>query len=118
MIIWLGLGIKSDLNSPSAVRKRHFHEDIHNKLMQAYDAVPTWWYIATLLINGMAAGTLDKSRKTVHGSTLKSRPLRHYTSSSCAGNDHGSTNSSLAYAIGCGGCSGILGPNRLYNSDQ
>ncbi|KAJ9099235.1 hypothetical protein QFC21_004115 [Naganishia friedmannii] len=50
-----------------AVARRHFHEDIHNKLMQAYDAVPTWWYIATLVINGMAARCITAISNTTPG---------------------------------------------------
>ncbi|KAJ9116430.1 hypothetical protein QFC22_004872 [Naganishia vaughanmartiniae] len=50
-----------------AVRRRHFHEDIHNKLMQAYDVVPTWWYVATLVINGLAAGCITAISNTTPG---------------------------------------------------
>ncbi|KAI5450685.1 hypothetical protein NCC49_002941 [Naganishia albida] len=40
-----------------AIRKRHLHEDIHNKLMQAYESVPTSWYLGTLAVN-LLAGTI------------------------------------------------------------
>lgn len=55
----------------AAVRKRHFHEDIHNKLMQAYDVVPAWWYVATLVINGLAAGTLHGIQRSLHQFHIK-----------------------------------------------
>lgn len=39
--------------------KRHVHEDIHNKLMQAYDIVPTSWYLGTLVVNIVAGSAYN-----------------------------------------------------------
>jgi hypothetical protein len=49
-----------------AIMKRHVHEDIHNKLMQAYDTVPNSWYIGTLVINICAGSGYDSRLKAFY----------------------------------------------------
>ncbi|KAJ9103316.1 hypothetical protein QFC20_004793 [Naganishia adeliensis] len=57
-----------------AIRKRHLHEDIHNKLMQAYESVPTSWYLGTLALNLLAGKYLR-----IAGIIYPGRPIANVT---------------------------------------
>lgn len=48
-----------------ALSKRTVHEDVHNKLMEAYEEVPSRWYLLTLAGNLVAATALVMVSRSV-----------------------------------------------------